>query len=344
MGHRIPTNPILLHRPRVAIIGSGSFATALVKVISENNIAEPYWWIRRPALATGILNFHHNPDYLSSVPIYLDQKHISSNLEELVEIADWIILAIPAAFLSKELSILNPKLFKGKKIISVIKGMIPEEDLIVADFMHHHFNIEMESLVILAGPCHAEEIAQEKLSYLTFASLVEDHAKIASLFFENHYIRTQVSTDIYGTEYASVLKNIMSLASGILHGLGYGDNFQAVFIANAMGEIKNFLDTLYPMESRDINDSPYLGDLLVTAYSQYSRNRTFGKMIGKGYSVKSAQLEMNMIAEGYFASASIHHLITQHSLSMPILETVYNILYKEGDPTAEMNKLTLQLH
>ncbi len=330
-------------KARIAILGAGSFATALVKIFSDNNKSEVFWWIRRPELLQEIRLLKFNPEYLSSVQILIAEDHISSNLSEIVRQADWILLAIPAAFLKRELIKLDPSLFKGKKIISVIKGMIPLDHQVVADYIHSNFEIPLSDIVVIAGPCHAEEIAQEKLSYLTIASQnLENSTKISQLL-SNSYIRTQCSTDIYGTEYASVLKNIMSLASGIFHGLGYGDNFQAVFISNAIQEIARFLNRLHPME-RDINDSAYLGDLLVTAYSKFSRNRTFGTLIGNGYSVASAQLEMNMIAEGYYASASIHYIIEKNSMKMPILEAVYRILHKGVHPGLELKKLTSLLH
>lgn len=304
---------------------------------------ELFWWVRRPDHARQIRALKHNPHYLSSIPITLPPENISSNLKETLEKTDWVLLGIPAAFLEKELEDLEPEHFKGKRIISVIKGMVPGKDQVIADYMKDRFHVPMEDFVVLTGPCHAEEISQEKLSYLTIACLNLVNTSLVEGFIKNHYIRTQPSRDIYGTEYASVLKNIISLASGIFHGLGYGDNFQAVFVSNAIQEIAVFMDTLFPMK-RDINDSAYLGDLLVTAYSQFSRNRTFGTMIGKGYSIKSAQLEMNMVAEGYYASASMHHILERNNLNLPITETVFRILYQGANPAEEMEKLSFELH
>ena len=330
-------------KPHLSIIGSGSFATALVKAFSDNGSSNIHWWVKRPSLREEILENKHNPQYLSSVTISLDESQISSELNEIIEIGDWILLAVPAAFIKNELASLKPSQFEGKKIITVIKGMIPDSHQLIADYLHSDFLIPYSQIIVLTGPCHAEEIAQEKLSYLTLASLDKELSQDLGKMLRTPYIRTEFSLDIFGTEYASVLKNIMSLASGIFHGLGYGDNFQAVFISNAIQEMDRFLNQLYPL-NRDIKDSAYLGDLLVTAYSQFSRNRTFGNMIGKGYSVKSAQLEMNMIAEGYYASASIQDIIEKNQLEMPILECVYRILYKGANPRKEMNKLHSFLH
>jgi glycerol-3-phosphate dehydrogenase (NAD(P)+) len=330
-------------KPKVGILGSGSFATALVKIFSDNGTIEIFWWIKKPELANQVQKLHHNPKYLSSVPISLPDEHISSDLVKIVNICDWILLAIPAAFLQKELIVLSSKSFRGKKIITVIKGMIPEENLVVAEFMNRFYDVEIKNIVVVTGPCHAEEIAQEKLSYLTMASVKPQESDLVCSYFNTSYVKTQTSNDLYGVELASVLKNIMSLASGIFRGLGYGDNFQAVFISCALREMESFLNKLYPI-NRNIMESAYLGDLLVTAYSQFSRNRNFGTMVGKGYSVKSASLEMNMIAEGYFASASIQYLIETHHLKMPILETVYRILYLGSNPGTEMLNLTASLH
>jgi glycerol-3-phosphate dehydrogenase (NAD(P)+) len=257
--------------------------------------------------------------------------------------SDWILLCVPAAFLKDALSDIRPEDLKGKKIISAIKGIVPEHNLIVGEFMNQHYGIPLEDILVISGPCHAEEVALEKLSYLTIASPDTDIAANFAQLLSTRYIKTNVSEDIYGTEYAAVLKNIYAVASGICHGLGYGDNFQAVLIANAIREISRFVDVVHPID-RDINESAYLGDLLVTAYSQFSRNRTFGNMIGKGYTVKSAQLEMNMVAEGYYAVKSLHQINKNHKVHMPICRAVYAILYESHSPLIEMRLLADQLN
>jgi glycerol-3-phosphate dehydrogenase (NAD(P)+) len=325
----------------ITVVGGGSWATALVKILS-NNADTIHWWLRNPETVAFINQYQHNPNYLSDVEIDLKKVIPSANLEECILQSEMILLAIPAAFLKTALSGIHPSIFKDKIVFSAIKGIVPEHNMIVGDYMHKVVDIPYEKVGVITGPCHAEEVALEKLSYLTVAC--HDHVisrKMASLL-TCRYIRTVESDDIFGTEYAAVLKNVMAIASGICHGLGYGDNFQAVLISNAIREIKRFVDAIYPIQ-RDINDSAYLGDLLVTAYSQFSRNRTFGSMIGKGYSVKSAQLEMNMIAEGYYAVACIHEINKELKADLHICSAVYNILYEKISARLEMKLLTEKL-
>ncbi|MEY5069133.1 MAG: hypothetical protein RLZ47_995 [Bacteroidota bacterium] len=290
-----------------------------------------------------VRKYKRNLRYLGSVEIKLPEEQVSNDLKSIVSQSDWILLCVPAAFLKDALSDIRPEDLKGKKIISAIKGIVPEHNLIVGEFMNQHYGIPLEDILVISGPCHAEEVALEKLSYLTIASPDTDTAANFAQLLSTRYIKTNVSEDIYGTEYAAVLKNIYAVASGICHGLGYGDNFQAVLIANAIREISRFVDVVHPID-RDINESAYLGDLLVTAYSQFSRNRTFGNMIGKGYTVKSAQLEMNMVAEGYYAVKSLHQINKNHKVHMPICRAVYAILYESHSPLIEMRLLADQLN
>lgn len=324
-------------KPQLAVIGGGSFATAIVKILSDNK-RKVLWWMRNEQAIKEIREFKRNPHYLRSVEINVPPENISSNLQETVKHSDIIVLAVPAAFLKDALSSLKPEDFAGKLVVSVIKGFVPEENLIIGEFLVKEFFIPFENIIVVTGPCHAEEVALEKLSYLTVASQSEENAILFAGLLNNHYIKTNISDDIYGTEYAAVLKNIFAIAAGICHGIGYGDNFQAVLIANAIQEIKRFVDTVHPI-SRDIKGSAYLGDLLVTAYSQFSRNRTFGNMIGKGYSVRSAQFEMNMVAEGYYAVNCLHQINKQYKVNMPICRAVYAILYEGISPIVEMRIL-----
>lgn len=325
----------------IAIIGGGSWATALVKILS-NNTAQVEWWVRNEDTVAFIRKYHHNPNYLSDVEVDAGKVNVSSNLIEVIAKSDCIILAVPAAFLKTTLTQLTADAFKNKYVYSAIKGIVPEQNLIVGEFMHQQFDIPINNIGVITGPCHAEEVALEKLSYLTIAGSDVSATTELAAQMNCRYIKTVVSDDIYGTEYAAVLKNIMALASGICHGLGYGDNFHAVLIANAIQEIKRFVDKVHPIK-RDIKDSAYLGDLLVTAYSQFSRNRTFGSMIGKGYSVKSAQLEMNMIAEGYYAAKCIHEINKRYNVDLPICNAVYNVLYGKVAPKVEIKLLTDKL-
>jgi glycerol-3-phosphate dehydrogenase (NAD(P)+) len=328
---------------KVAMIGGGSWATAIIKMLSDNETAkEVFWWMRNKEAIDHIRKYKHNPSYLSAVEIKLKPENVSSDIAQIIAKADFVILNVPAAFLRDSLKEITPGQLKGKKVVSAIKGIVPEDNLIIGEFLHHKYELPYEDILVISGPCHAEEVALEKLSYLTIACTEVSNADYFSQLLRTRYIKTNISDDIFGTEYAAVLKNIYAVASGICHGVGYGDNFQAVLISNAIREIKSFVDIVHPIE-RDINESAYLGDLMVTAYSQFSRNRTFGNMIGKGYTVKSAQLEMNMIAEGYYAANSMHRINEKYGVDMPICEAVYQILYERKSPYAEMKMLTEKL-
>lgn len=334
----------MLHQiKKIAVIGGGSWATAIVKILCDN--AEPkeiFWWMRSNMAIEHIRQYKHNPNYISSVEIKVPPGNISADLKPVIAQAEAVLLNVPAAFLKDALAAITAEDIKGKKIISAIKGIVPDENLIIGEFMNQKYGIPLQDIVVISGPCHAEEVALEKLSYLTIASRDAQLAACLAGMLNTRYIKTNVSDDIYGTEYAAVLKNIYAIASGICHGVGYGDNFQAVLIANALSEIKRFVDAVHPID-RDIKESAYLGDLLVTAYSQFSRNRTFGNMVGKGYTVKSAQLEMNMVAEGYYAVNCLHEINKKYKVNMPICRAVYAILYEKHSPHIEMQLLSEQL-
>ncbi|UKJ08625.1 NAD(P)H-dependent glycerol-3-phosphate dehydrogenase [Solitalea lacus] len=328
---------------KILVIGGGSWATAIVKMLTDNSRKHAvYWWMRNPEDIEHLKKYRHNPRYLSSVEINIQPENITDDLKGSVAIADVIIMAVPAAFLKSAIAELTEEDFKDKIIVSAIKGFEPSDNLIIGEYLNTRYNIPLSCIAVITGPCHAEEVALEKLSYLTIASQNHEVAELIALALSNRYIKTTISDDIYGTEYAAVLKNIFAVASGICHGLGYGDNFQAVLIANGLQEIKRFVDAVHPID-RDIKDSAYLGDLLVTAYSQFSRNRTFGNMIGKGYSVKSAQLEMNMVAEGYYAVKCLHEINRVHKVYMPISRAVYAILYENISPRMEIRLLAEKL-
>jgi glycerol-3-phosphate dehydrogenase (NAD(P)+) len=329
---------------KVAMIGGGSWATAIIKMLS-NNIKEKeiFWWMRNTDAIEHIKKYHHNPNYLSAAEVNIPATNISDNICEIIHAAKYVILNVPAAFLKETLKDVTPEDFKGKKIVSAIKGIVPDENQIIAEFLHEKLEVPFEDILVISGPCHAEEVALEKLSYITIASLDVEAATDFASMLNTRYLKTNVSDDIFGTEYAAVLKNIYAVASGICHGVGYGDNFQAVLISNAIREINRFVNAVHPI-SRDIKESAYLGDLLVTAYSQFSRNRTFGNMIGKGYTVKSAQLEMNMIAEGYYAASCMHVINKKYKVDMPISRAVYAVLYEKHAPQMEMALLTEKLN
>ncbi len=329
------------NQKKIAVIGGGSWATALVKILS-NNSDSILWWVRTQETVDHLTAYRKNPRYLQSVEFDMDKLTISNDLSAIIEEADTVIIAAPSAFLTDMFAEVDSQIFCEKTVFSAVKGIIPEYHAIPARFIHKTFGIPYEDIGIICGPCHAEEVALERLSYLTIACPSERNAEMMADALSCRYIKTTVSDDLFGTEFSAVLKNIYAIASGICAGLGYGDNFQAVLIANAIIEIENFIDEVSPIH-RDVKSSAYLGDLLVTAYSKFSRNRTFGFMIGKGYSVKSAQLEMDMIAEGYYATKSVIEINKKFQVDMPIIEAVNNIIYERITPIIEMRILSDKL-
>jgi glycerol-3-phosphate dehydrogenase (NAD(P)+) len=327
--------------PKFAVIGGGSWATANVKMLCEN-LDEVTWYMRSVYAIEHLKKQEHNPNYLSSVEFDITQLHLTSDINEAVRRADILIFAIPSAFLKRELDKLTESL-DGKIIFSAIKGIVPETSLIVGEHFHKTYNIPYENIGVITGPCHAEEVALERLSYLTIACSDEDKAKLIAKYLSSDYINCKTSDDIVGTEYAAMLKNIYAIAAGIAHGLGYGDNFQSVLMSNAIREMKKFIKKVHKMK-RNINDSAYLGDLLVTGYSIFSRNRMFGNMIGKGYTVKSAQMEMSMVAEGYYATDSAYKIVQETGAKTPIINAVYGILYQGKEPKKVFKKLAEKLN
>jgi len=311
---------------KIAVLGGGSWATAIVKMLTENH-DDVIWYMRNDDALEYIKANKHNPNYLTSVEFHLEQLYLTSNIDEAVSMADLLIFAIPSAFLESELKKLSTPLSE-KIIFSAIKGIVPETGLIVGEHFNLKYNIPIDNIGVITGPCHAEEVALERLSYLTLACADTAKAEMLSAHLKSHYIKTKISDDIIGTEYAAMLKNIYALAAGIAHGLGYGDNFQSVLMSNAIREMKRYITRVHKMK-RNINNSAYLGDLLVTGYSTFSRNRMFGNMIGKGYRVKSAMMEMNMVAEGYYATESAYKLKStfKKKVKTPIIDAVYDILY-----------------
>lgn len=325
---------------RIAVLGGGSWATALVKLLL-NNTDNLSWYMRSEENIKFLKKYHHNPKYLTSVLFETDRIRFSSDIDQVIRENDLLILAIPAPFLEESLKKYSGT-FEEKFVVSAVKGIIPGHNLTVGEYFNRIYNVPFSSMGIISGPCHAEEIALERLSYLTVSSKNRHDTDHIADLLRCHYIKVKVSTDIYGTEYAAVLKNIVAIAAGISHGLGYGDNFQAVLVSNAHQEIKRFLDKTYKSK-RKLNSSPYLGDLLVTTYSQFSRNRTLGTMIGKGYSLKSALLEMNMVAEGSYAVSCIKEINEKFHVNMPIIDAVYHILHDKISPVLEIKLLEEKL-
>lgn len=325
----------------IGIVGGGSWATAIVKILTEN-VSKVNWYMRNEEAVENIKKYKRNLKYLQSVELNIDKINVSTDLIDIIKSSDIIVIVTPSAFLTTLFKDFPIEHLKGKTVFSSVKGIIPEYHAIPARFIHKTFGTPYEQIGIICGPCHAEEVALERLSYLTIACQDEDIANHMAALFRTRYIKATTSDDLFGTELSAVLKNVYAIASGICSGLGYGDNFQAVLIANAIQEIENFIDELSPIH-RDVKSSAYLGDLLVTAYSKFSRNRTFGFMIGKGYSVKTAQMEMDMIAEGYYAVKSIMEINKRFEVEMPILEAVNNIIYERISPVIEMKILADKL-
>jgi len=327
-------------KPKFAVIGGGSWATAIAKMLCVN-LPEIAWYMRNEDAIEHIKTHFHNPNYLSSVEFHIEKLRLTNDINEAVAYADYIIFAIPSAFLNDELKNLTESL-EGKIIFSAIKGIVPESSLIVGEHFNKAFDIPFDNIGVITGPCHAEEVALERLSYLTIACGDSKKAKVVAKYLSCDYIKTKISDDIIGTEYAAMLKNIFAIAAGMAHGLGYGDNFQSVLMSNGIREMKKFIRKVHKMK-RNINDSAYLGDLLVTGYSVFSRNRMFGNMIGKGYTVKSAMMEMSMVSEGYYATKSTWQLNQSYGAKTPIIDAVYEILYEGKDAKKVFKKLTEKL-
>ena len=327
---------------KYAVFGAGSWATAIVKMLSEN-LDKIGWYMRSAYTKEHLLREQHNPNYLSSVEFHLEQLKLSNDINEIAEYADVLIFVIPSAFIHSELEKLTIDISK-KIIVSAVKGIMPETGLLVGEHFHEAYNVPFDNIAVIAGPCHAEEVALERLSYLTISCSDEEKAKAIAKNLSSDYINTKTSDDIVGVEYAVMLKNIYAIAAGIAHGLGYGDNFQSVLMSNSIREMKRFIKKVHKMK-RNINNSAYLGDLLVTGYSVFSRNRMFGNMIGKGYTVKSAQMEMSMVAEGYYATKSAYVLNQKNKkkAQTPIIDAVYDILYENKNPKKVFKKLTERL-
>ncbi len=327
---------------KYAVFGSGSWATAIVKMLTEN-LDEVTWYMRSVYAKEHLIREQHNPNYLSAVEFKIEQLNLTNNINEAVAHADVLIFVIPSAFIFSELEKLNISL-EDKTIVSAVKGIVPESGLLLGEHFNQKHNVTLDNIAVIAGPCHAEEVALERLSYLTISCADQNKAAQIANKLSSNYIKTKISDDVIGTEYAVMLKNIYAIAAGIAHGLGYGDNFQSVLMSNAIREMKRFIKKTHKMK-RNINNSAYLGDLLVTGYSVFSRNRMFGNMIGKGYTVKSAMLEMNMIAEGYYAANSAFLLNKKNAkkADVPIINAVYSILYEHKDAKKVFKKLTDKL-
>ena len=322
---------------KIAIIGGGSWATAIAKIV-VGHTHHIGWYMRRDDRITDFRRMGHNPAYLTSVHFDTDEIFFSSDINKVVELYDTLVFVTPSPYLKNHLKKLKTRI-RDKFIVTAIKGIVPDENLVCSEYFHEVYDVPYENLACIGGPSHAEEVALERLSYLTVGCADTDKSKAFTEVLASNYIKTKTSSDVVGIEYSSVLKNVYAIAAGICSGLKYGDNFLAVLLSNAVQEMSRFLSVISPLE-RNVYDSVYLGDLLVTGYSNFSRNRVFGTMIGKGYSVKSAQIEMEMIAEGFFGTKCMKEINRRMHVNMPILDAVYNILYERISPQIEIKLLT----
>jgi glycerol-3-phosphate dehydrogenase (NAD(P)+) len=326
------------------IIGSGSWATALAKILTDNKFTIN-WFVRNERIVTHLKTRHHNPNYLSSVYFDKNQLRLFTDVNEVISASDILVIAVPSAFLVETLQKAGNDPFRAKKVVSAIKGILPENNLLLNEYLAKEYGFPHEDYFTVMGPCHAEEVAAEKLSYLTFSGIDSAFTKEVAKCFNTEYLNTIVNSDVAGVQFAAILKNIYALGAGVAHGLEYGDNFLSVLIANCADEMAGFLHKagvphmevgIHASDDHKISPnyaaSVYLGDLLVTCYSLYSRNRTFGNMIGKGYSVSAAKLEMNMVAEGYNASRCIHFINDRVNADMPIADAIYRILWENLQP------------
>lgn len=328
-------------KPQICVLGGGSWATAIVKLLTDNghNLS---WYMRNNYNIAHIRKYGRNQRYLPAAKLDVSRFVMSDDINAVAKDADILIFAVPSAYFISEVSKIRCSL-QGKFLISAVKGFVGNDHLTVAEYFNHNYGVPFDKIGVISGPCHAEEIALERLSYLTITAKSLDVSEYLCSFFQGEYVNAVTGTDIYGVEHAAALKNVYALAAGICHGLGYGDNYQAVLVTCAFHELKYFINISHPDKDRLTTTSAYLGDLLVTSYSQFSRNRTFGAMIGKGYSVVSAQMEMGQVAEGYFAAKAIHEINQSVGADMPIAEAVYNILYNGHNAEEEILLLNKKL-
>lgn len=330
-----------MDKPRVGVLGGGSWATALVKLLCKN-MDKVQWWMRNKEAIDHIRQFGNNPNYIQSIEFEPEQLNVTDNLQEVIDNSDYIIVAIPSAFVHETFQHYKPTGLENKVLFSAIKGVINEFDSIPARYFHKQFGVSYDNIGIVCGPCHAEEVAMEKLSYLTIGCADLAKADRMASMLGCRFMKTNTTEDVFGAELAAILKNVYAVASGICHGLGYGDNFQAVLVSNSLREMARVIRAVHPIK-RQIIQTQYSGDLFVTMYSPFSRNRQLGSLLGKGYSLSAARSEMKMIAEGYYAAKLIREVKRQREVKMPIASAVYKVLYEAASPKKTMRALAEKL-
>ncbi|HIZ87032.1 MAG TPA: NAD(P)H-dependent glycerol-3-phosphate dehydrogenase [Candidatus Coprenecus pullistercoris] len=331
MDERLKQDPVF------GVIGGGSWATAIVKLLSDNG-TRLNWYMRDMSAVEHIEKYHHHSKYLTSVELDADSFTLTNNIDYVVSDSDILIFVVPSAYFIKEVSKVTAS-YDHKLLISAVKGFVGDRHQTVAEYFHDKHKVPFDRIGVISGPCHAEEVGMERLSYITLSSKHIEVAEYLCGFFKNHYVNTIACTDIYGVEYAAALKNVYAIAAGICYGAGYGDNFMAVLIASCFREMKEFINVTNPDSRRNTSRSAYLGDLLVTCNSPFSRNRNFGSMLGKGYSVQTAMLEMSQVAEGYYVTKAIHEINARYGVEMPIADAVYSVLYEQKSPVRVMHRL-----
>lgn len=324
---------------KIAVIGSGSWATALAKLLLAN-CGRILWHFHRQDRIDDFIRYGHNPVYLSDVGFDTERIDFTSDINRACSEADTLVFVVPSPYFKSTVDEIGVDI-SGKNVVSAVKGIVPGENRIVTDYLVEKFGCSPDRMLVLGGPCHAEEVALERLSYLTVGCHDLEKSRAFAELIAGKKMKTIISADIDGIEYAAVLKNVYAIMAGIIHGMKAGDNFMAMTVCNAVREMERFVDAIAPMADRDICRSAYLGDLLVTAYSRFSRNHNFGSMIGKGYSVKAAMMEMEMVAEGYYGTKCIHDINAGGPcVEMPILDCVYSILYEGRNARKAIQAIT----
>ncbi len=321
----------------ICVMGGGSWATALAKLLLQD-CETIHWYMRRDDRIEQFISEGRNPAYLSDVPFDVNRIYFSSDINEMCRRCDTLLLAMPSPYFKAHTDKITVDL-SDKSIVSAVKGIVPDDNVLITDYMADHFGCDRNQILVISGPCHAEEVALDHSCFLTIGSPSEENAKTFAKCLESKKVKTITSTDINGIQYAAVLKNIYAIAAGIIHGIKMGDNLLAMLVSNAIREMERFLDAAAP-HVRRITDSVYLGDLLVTAYSRFSRNHNFGAMIGRGYSVAAAKMEMEQTAEGYYGTQCIHDINKKLHVHMPILDAVYDILYRRINPAKALAKMS----
>ena len=320
MTHKFP------YESRCAVIGHGSWATVLVKVLTTNESCVG-WYVRNNEVLELLRDEGRNCRYLSDIEFDMNRIRLSDDLNAIVSEADILFLVTPAAYLKYYLSDLRISL-KDKMVVSAVKGIIPDENLFVTDYLKQQYGLSDAQLCFICGPTHAEEVGHGQLTYLTLACKEVMNTRVVGEKLKTSYIKISCQSNIDYLERSSVLKNIYAIIVGIAVGMGYGDNFISVLVSNCIKEMYFLLDPKNVNDLTKFTPSNFFGDLLVSCYSSHSRNRQLGMLIGRGNTVKTALNEMTMVAEGYYSSAMLPFLPEEQRRQLPIAEKAYQVLHQ----------------